>query len=696
MLKNKQFYDLGRRAWSQYGKYVPRAARGPILSAGKWLEIRLDNAAADTLHSEGNAAAVTHALTQAPAEETAEPAARNDGMSDYPATCPQMAFDYLAGLVRWLADSNYRAINYKDLAHPYQHGDEGREFQRWIELATAREEKTVLLQYDVDARPDVTAELLKVHIDCGVTASVMLFHKKMFDWKLRQEGIAEIDEAYRLDFATLDAFQRSGGVIGYHCNALERAGGNLDRAIELFHHDLAELRRHFDITLFSMHGGLVRPDGLCNATLPVQKYLPDLGLKWVHNGHSVYFHANWADGGISNPSYRNECSDPLDVLLSSGIGQRVRLLFHPQYYNDFSSTRFEFPHIEDQKWIRETRAKTQTGGFKGKVYWKERWDKATGSIATFNELFDAPADERPVFVHGMSRSGTTLLGSMFDAHPEGAMAYESYPHYLHTPSDGGVLTAEEYIYVYQTLMNYPDNVAFNLLDRPPLRNVRLFAAVTSWTGMTTQETGELLRAYLTKHHRVADALEALKIVAATARFKIRNQPGATFWGTKCQGNYEDYFVLWPNARLLYILRNGLDILASQMTNGAFNPDARTLGRNWRAQYERFAKFKAENPHLKPALVQYEHLVADPEATARAFCDEIGLSFHPQMIRQHEIETTLVKNPRGQLSVKRVQQPIDATSVNRWKSILSKSEVDAFLEGCGGPDLFEQFGLDWKL
>lgn len=615
-------------------------------------------------------------------------------MRDYPNTRPHLAFDYLAGLVRWLADSDYSVISYNDLAGPFAHGEELAEFRGWIERATAAKEKAILLQYDVDARPDITMELMKTHISCGVPGNAMIFREKIFDWKLKREGKLEADPDYVLDHQVMDAFQKSGGVIGYHCNAFDRSGGNMERALEIFHEDVAELRKHVDLKFFSMHGGHVTKDGQCNAVIPIGPYLKDLGLTWVHNGHSVYFHSNWADGSASNPRYRDESGDALDFVLSTGTGQRSRLLFHPQYYNDTSDARFDFPILQDQQWVRETRDLVEEGNFDGKRYWSGRYTFASDSIDDFKSLYEMPADEKPVFINGMSRSGTTLLVSMFDAHPDGAMAYESYPRYLHVPADDGVLTVEEYIYTYQTLMNYPDNVAFALLNRSPLKNLMRFAAVSSWTGMTLRQTGELLRAYLVDHHRVPDAVEALKIVAASARFKVRAEK-AEFWGTKCQGNFADYFSLWPQARLIYIMRNGLDILASQKTNGSFNPDPNKLGKNWRSQYDKFQEFRSKNPDYTTAFVNYEKLVSDPAATAKQLCEDIGVAYDPQMVRQHEVETTLAKNPRGQLSAERVQQPIDKSAINRWRSILSKDEVKQFMDAAGGPDLFEKYGLEWK-
>ena len=613
-----------------------------------------------------------------------------DGMKDYPSTRPRLTFEYLDGLVRWLATSEYKIMSYHDLAGIPEFGQEAAEFSRWIAKASKDSQKGILLQYDVDANPAVTSRLLDTHIALGIPANVMVFAHKIFDWKLKREGILEYDNDYKLDFKKFEQFQKIGGVIGYHCNAFDQAAGNESLALEIFEKDVKELRKHVDIRFVSMHGGHVTKEGKSNSTLEIHALLSKLGLTWVHNGHSIYFHRNWADGGASNPKYKKEPGDLLDFILSTKIGERTRLLFHPQYYHDYRERKFEFPILKESAWVKETQQFFQQKDMDGRRYWQIRYEAAQKNVTSFEKFFQKTEDEGPIFINGLSRSGTTLLVSMFDAHPDGAMAYESYPRYLHTSSNEQALTRENFIFAYQTLMNYSDIEAFNLLDEDPFRYLKTFSAVSNWTGMNTKEIGELLRAYLIKKDQIKNPQEALQVIAATARFKM-NKEKAKFWGTKCQGNFSDYLELWPQARFVHILRHGLDILASQKKNGAFNPDPKQLGIKWRQNYENFKNFKARNPHVSCAFIKYEDLVQNPEATMRKLCDEIGLDYHPQMIRQHEIENTLIKNPRGQLSVQRIQQPIDITSVGRWQRELSDVEISAFLKGCGGIETFRQLG-----
>jgi hypothetical protein len=619
--------------------------------------------------------------------------ALNDGMNDYPPTRAQFSFDYLAGLVRWLAKSDYWVMSYDDLSHPIKHGEEFKEFSEWTNSAQQDSKKAVLLQYDMDARPDVTIELMKTHIECRVPGNAMVFRRKIFDWKLRQEGVVEIDTTYFADFEIMQNFESIGGVIGYHCNAFDQAGGDVARALEIFREDVTELRKHVTIKYFSMHGGYVDGQGDCNATLPVAELAQELDLIWVHNGHSVYFHSNWSDGGLSHESYQLESGDPLDFILSTNVGERTRLLFHPQNYNDYSNSVFDFPVLWDQRWVVEARSAVRKKNFNGEKFWNERYNAAKNNISDYDRLFYSNEKEQPIFINGMSRSGTTLLASIFDVHREGAMAYESYPNYLTEPSDQGVLTAEEYIFVYQTLINNSEQEAFRRLNRAPLRNLMTFVAVSNWTGMSTHQIGELMRSYLVKHHRVGGPLEALKIVAASARFKKIEQK-SNFWGTKCQGNFDDYFSLWPEARLVYILRNGLDILASQKTNGEFNPDPQKLGRSWAAQYQNFHNYRSKHKERTIELVQYEALVDDTESVLKSLCEKFSLEFDPQMLRQHEVRTTLAKNPRGQLSATRVQQPIDKSSISKWRDILTADEISLFVQGAGGVEIFKKHGMDF--
>ena len=143
------------------------------------------------------------------------------------------------------------------------------------------------------------------------------------------------------------------------------------------------------------------------------------------------------------------------------------------------------------------------------------------------------------------------------------------------------------------------------------------------------------------------------------------------------------------------MRHGLDILASQKTNGAFNPDPQQLGKQWRQNTENFQNFQKDNSDASCISIKYEDLVNDPEKLMRHLCHQTGIDYDAQMIHQYQVSNTLVQNPRGQLSVERIKQPIDKKSMGRWKHELSEADISAFLKGCGGVQFFESHGYEWK-
>jgi len=607
---------------------------------------------------------------------------------------PTLPKGYLEGFLRWLKESDYTTLTYDDLIFPPKLGKEGEEFTAWINQAMEKQEKGILIQYDMDKRSDINHHFLRYQIELGLPSSIMIFRERVSDMYVRDEGRLVHDHNYIPDFKLYEEFQKIGGVIGYHCNAFEHALKDTDQAVEIFRKDIEYLRQHLDLKYFSMHGGVVDSNGMSNSALPVEAIVDELDLTWVHNsnkGYSIYFHRNLADGGLSSMNYRRECSDLAPFVAATQTGERSRILIHPQYYAEDANDQFEIPVISDYQWVKDTQEAIKKPGFTWDQYWTDRFNTLEETCDDYSSLMNDVETHSPVFINGMSRSGTTLLVSILDAHPDGAMAYESYPHYIMREFNGAYYGREEYLYAAEVLVNLPENDAFSLMKERGLDRLITFAAVSTWTGMTLPQVGHLLRAYaVRKKSLVETTSDALDLIAGTGQFKIENF-GGKFWGTKADGNFQEYFDKFPKASLIYIQRDGLDILASQMTKGAFNPDAEKLGRSWKQSFENANAFVSNSGYETCAMVKYEALALDPESTMRSVCEKIGIPFHPQMVKQYEADSTMTKNPRGQLSAERVQQPIDTSSIGRWRDFLSETDIENFLRGCGGKEFYESMG-----
>jgi len=190
----------------------------------------------------------------------------------------------------------------------------------------------VLLQYDVDSFPRRTLGLLREPTQLAVPANVMIFNKRVDRRRLQSTGeLAYTD--YRLNDTRLNRLCGKGFVVGYHMNAYEQALFDTDLALEIFDRDVRELSERFNIEFFSAHGGVPGPDGKNNRHLPFHRSWQHK-LRWVHNGHSPRFDAQFSDGGHNSPTLDPAARDLRDFVRTFRPGERYRILLHPQYYSN--------------------------------------------------------------------------------------------------------------------------------------------------------------------------------------------------------------------------------------------------------------------------------------------------------------------------------------------------------------------------
>ncbi len=124
-------------------------------------------------------------------------------------------------------------------------------------------------------------------------------------------------------------------------------------------------------------------------------------------------------------------------------------------------------------------------------------------------------------------------------------------------------------------------------------------------------------------------------------------------------------LLFPNARILHCRRNPLDTCLScffQFFSQVmpFSRDLSSLGRYYRA-YVRLMDHWRKTLPLAVLDVDYEAMVADQEGMTRRILDFCGLEWNDACLRFFETERA-VKTA----SVWQVRQPLYASSVERWK------------------------------
>ena len=266
--------------------------------------------------------------------------------------------EYITDFLRYIArrPQLYRVITYDDLCWSEDElypSDYQSEYKRWRRKTAAdridRSRIHVLLQHDVDSRPERSMELLTHEAEIGTPSNSMIFRARIDRKALKHDG-SLVETPYSLDHELMASLERNSGfVIGYHSNAFERAGYDEDEAQRKFEEDVAELRKRHRIRYFSAHGGVPAPDGRNNNTLPVPRSLHK-ELIWVHNRNSAIFDGNYSDGGINNKSRPPEPRNLIGFVKTWKPGRRYRILTHPQYYHEAYR---DAPVLAQSTWYRD-------------------------------------------------------------------------------------------------------------------------------------------------------------------------------------------------------------------------------------------------------------------------------------------------------------------------------------------------------
>ncbi len=228
--------------------------------------------------------------------------------------------------------------------------------------------------------------------------------------------------------------------------------------------------------------------------------------------------------------------------------------------------------------------------------------------------------ERPVFIVGMPRSGTTLLETIIGAHPQAFPA-------------GELETIKRLEREMATLVFKDEGVQKNA------RNL-------TWVGSEV-----LANRYLDVIDHKARSDTALRVT------------------DKMPHNFQAVgfiAMLFPKARIIHSKRNPMDTsLSCWMQNfndsHTYSRDLADVGHHYRQYLDLMAHWHEVLPG-RILDVEYEDLVGNQEATSRKIIDHVGLPWDDACLQFHKLERTVLT-----ASVWQVRQPIYKQSAGRWKN-----------------------------
>ena len=288
--------------------------------------------------------------------------------------------------------------------------------------------------------------------------------------------------------------------------------------------------------------------------------------------------------------------------------------------------------------------------------------------------------ERPIFIVGMGRSGTTLLSTILARHSEIAVTPEThFLKWLHLEGDGN----ETPIDFDRFWSRYTDTHRF----------------------LDLKISADLCRELIAREDDYS--FKAIFSIILDQYRKLLRKPRI---GEKTPSHIRSISRLlrwYPDAKIIVCIRDPRAIIASHLKTPWVDDHLRPLSlrrglligkrielisyfsREWNYVYGRCLKEVEEDQRI--AVIQYENLVSHSSSEIRALCAELGEAYEPSMLMSSE-EASIVRSGPGfanegwekwrRQHEDKSSAQISSSSLAKWPRKLSRSEI-AMIEGlCG--------------
>lgn len=257
------------------------------------------------------------------------------------------------------------------------------------------------------------------------------------------------------------------------------------------------------------------------------------------------------------------------------------------------------------------------------------------------------SSDRPVFVVGCPRSGTTMLSLMIHAHPRLAMPPETrflIKTWRSRAQFGDLSTPEQHLALAKACVRTGSKVRELGLDPQEIVDTILKAPPTLGSAF-----GTVFKMFADKH-------------------------GKARWGDKRPIYFQEVDVLlrlFPDAQIVHIVRDGRSNVASLKRMPWWPYDSIGSMATWS-----LAEFcSRRNAKRLPAdtfhVIRYESLVAEPERLLRELCSFLEEDFHPAMLKPSEVREVV---PERKVWHDKLKSSVNTDQVESWRKGLDPWEL----------------------
>lgn len=260
--------------------------------------------------------------------------------------------------------------------------------------------------------------------------------------------------------------------------------------------------------------------------------------------------------------------------------------------------------------------------------------------------------DRPVFVVGMARSGTTLIGTMIGAHPDLTIAPET--HFLDLCldrfGDAEIVSDDDLIEYWRA---YAAEERFRVLG---------------------------LDADAIERHLITEGVRRFADVYRVLMQFYAKHVGGRGWGDKSHldHRYLDWLLeVYPDARIVCVIRDPRATVASLLNAPWSSGKAFYYALQWRETMRIVERFEA---HARVLVVQYERAVQEPDETLARICSFLEVDRSPEMIDRPNDPAPVSTDKDWSLGEwwqqhkEKALGPISTESLDRWREDLSPYEI----------------------
>ncbi len=236
--------------------------------------------------------------------------------------------------------------------------------------------------------------------------------------------------------------------------------------------------------------------------------------------------------------------------------------------------------------------------------------------------------QKPIFIIGSPRSGTTLLRLILDSHPNISCGPET--HFL---------------------------VDLSKIVKTHWEQVEAFG---------------FDKAYW--HQKTANFFDSFQTEYAQKRGKQRWAEKTPKYTTMLDFISE----LFPDSQMIHIIRDGRDVVTSHRDRWGYEVAMRSIN-DWKRYVTLATEFGKKVPSDRYIEIRYEDLVTQPEAILHGLFDYLGEPWDPVVLKHHEVEHDMRESSPGFTDDSR-RTASAKSAIHSSRVGAGKGELDPLLKG----------------